>query len=108
MEDLNIERVRAMLHARLGGRGIDVDKVYVNGIHKLEDPLVTYSQTLVWAFLLQLQDREIPYFEGEHLGLFTEAYTFDPDYRFTGLDFDELNRMGADIARIFLGDSVSG
>ena len=54
MEDLNIERVRAMLHARLSGRGIDVDKVYVNGIHKFEDPQVTYSQTLVWAFFLQL------------------------------------------------------
>jgi hypothetical protein len=72
MEDLNIERVRAMLHARLSGRGIDVDKVYVNGIHKFEDPQVTYSQTLVWAFFLQLQDREIPHFEGETLGLFTE------------------------------------
>jgi hypothetical protein len=49
--------------------GIDVDKVYVNSIHKFEDPQVTYSQTLVWAFFLQLQDREIPHFEGETLGL---------------------------------------
>ena len=57
MEDLNIDRVRAMLHARLSGRGIDVDKVYVNGIHKFEDPQVTYYQKLVWAFFLQLQDR---------------------------------------------------
>ncbi|MHA6128573.1 hypothetical protein ACX3YD_20725 [Pseudomonas fluorescens group sp. PF-1] len=108
MEDLNIERVRAMLHARLSGRGIDVDKVHVNGIHKFEDPQVTYSQTLVWAFFLQLQDREIPHFEGETLGLFTEPYTFDPAYRFKGLDFDEVNRMGVDIARVFLGDSVNG
>ncbi|BFT61321.1 hypothetical protein [Pseudomonas moorei] len=108
MEELNIERVRAMLHARLSGRGINVDKVYVNGINKLDEPLVTYSQTLVWAFLLQLQDRETPYFEGEHLGLFTEPYTFDPDFRFKGLDFDELNRMGVDIAQVFLGGSVNG
>lgn len=103
MEELNVERVRAMLHARLSGRGIDVDKVYVNGIHKLEDPQVTYSQTLVWAFFLKLQDREIPFFEGETLGLFTEPYTFDLAYRFKGLDFDEVNSIGADIARVFLG-----
>jgi hypothetical protein len=68
MEDLNIERVRAMLHARLSGRGIDVDKVYVNGIHKFEDLQETYSQTLVWAFFLQLQDREIPTLKGRRWG----------------------------------------
>lgn len=107
MEDLNIERVRAMLHARLSGRGIDVDNVFINGIHTAEDQLVTYSQTLVWAFFLKLQDGEVPYFEGEHLGLFSHAYTFDSMYRFKGLGFDEVNGMGADIAAVFLAESVS-
>ena len=82
MEDLNIERVRAILHAKVGGRGIDVDNVYINGVNTPDDPLVTYSQTLVWAFFLKLQDGEVPYFEGEHLGLFSEAYTFDSQNRF--------------------------
>lgn len=107
MEDLSIERVRAVLHARVSGRGIDVDKVYVNGVQSLEDPLVTYSQTLVWAFYLKLQDGEVPYFEGEHLGLFSQGYTFDSMYRFKGLEFDEVNGMGADIANVFLAESVS-
>lgn len=106
MEDLNIERVRAILHAKVSGRGIDVNKVYVNGVNTLEDPLVTYSQTLVWAFFLKLQDGEVPYFEGEHLGLFSEAYTFDSQYRFKGLEFDEVNGLGADMAQIFLAESV--
>ncbi|MFJ3368769.1 hypothetical protein [Pseudomonas sp. NPDC086251] len=106
MEDLNIERVRAILHAKVGGRGIDVDNVYINGVNTPEDPLVTYSQTLVWAFFLKLQDGEVPYFEGEHLGLFSEAYTFDSQYRFKGLEFDEVNGLGADMAKIFLTESV--
>jgi hypothetical protein len=103
MEDLNVERVRAMLHARVGGRGIDVDKVYINGVLSVENPQVTYSQTLVWAFFLMLQDGEVPYFEGEHLGIFSEAYTFDSKYRFKGLEFNEINGIGADIAKEFLG-----
>ncbi|WP_460147891.1 hypothetical protein [Pseudomonas sp. S2_A02] len=106
MEDLNIERVRAILHAKVSGRGIDVNKVYVNGVNALENPLVTYSQTLVWAFFLKLQEGEVPYFEGEHLGLFSEAYTFDSQYRFKGLEFDEVNGLGADMAQIFLAESV--
>ncbi|KPH00543.1 hypothetical protein AEQ67_07785 [Pseudomonas sp. RIT-PI-q] len=106
MEDLNIERVRAILHAKVGGRGIDVDNVYINGVNTPEDPLVTYSQTLVWAFFLKLQDGEVPYFEGEQLGLFSEAYTFDSQYRFKGLEFDEVNGLGADMAKIFLAESV--
>ena len=106
MEDLNIERVRAILHAKVGGRGIDVDNVYINGVNTPEDPLVTYSQTLVWAFFLKLQDGEVPYFEGEHLGLFSEAYTFDSQYRFKGLEFDEVNGLGADMATIFLAEAV--
>jgi hypothetical protein len=106
MEDLNIERVRAILHAKVGGRGIDVDNVYINGINTPEDQLVTYSQTLVWAFFLKLQDGEVPYFEGEHLGLFSEAYTFDAMYRFKGLEFDEVNGLGADMAELFLTESV--
>ena len=106
MEDLNIERVRAILHAKVSGRGIDVNKVYVNGVNALENPLVTYSQTLVWAFFLKLQEGEVPYFEGEHLGLFSEAYTFDSQYRFKGLEFDEVNGLGADMAQIFLAEAV--
>lgn len=106
MEDLNIERVRAILHAKVSGRGIDVNKVYVNGVNALENPLVTYSQTLVWAFFLKLQEGEVPCFEGEHLGLFSEAYTFDSQYRFKGLEFDEVNGLGADMAQIFLAESV--
>jgi hypothetical protein len=107
MEELNIDRVRAMLHARLSGRGINVDSVYINGIHSAGNPLVTYSQTLVWAMYLILQDREVPYFSGDHLGLFSEGYTFDSMYRFKGLEFDEVNSIGAEIAKVFLGDSVN-
>ncbi|KAA0971414.1 hypothetical protein [Pseudomonas sp. ANT_H12B] len=106
MEDLNIERVRAILHARIGGRGIDVDNVYINAIHTPEDQLVIYSQTLVWAFFLKLQDGEVPYFEGEQLGVFSEAYTFDSQYRFKGLALDEVNGLGADMAKIFLAEAV--
>jgi len=107
MEDLSVERVRAILHAKVSGRGIDVDKVYINGIHTVEEPLVIYSQTLVWAFYLKLQGGEVPNFEGEHLGMFSEAYTFDSMHRFKGLEFDEVNGMGADIAEVFLVESVS-
>ncbi|UWF50294.1 hypothetical protein NYP20_04830 [Pseudomonas sp. N3-W] len=106
MDDLNIDRVRAILHAKFGGRGIDVDKVYINGVHTLEDQLVTYSQTLVWAFLLRLQDGEVPNFEGEQLGIFSHAYTFDPDLRFKGLEFDEINGLGAEMATLFLADPI--
>jgi hypothetical protein len=106
MEELSIERVRALLHAKISGRGINVDEVYINGVYSLENPLVTYSQTLAWAFYLMLQDNEVPYFEGEHLGLFFEAYTFDSMYRFKGLEFDEVNGLGADIAQLFLSESV--
>ncbi|WP_237884777.1 hypothetical protein [Pseudomonas sp. PGPR40] len=106
MEDLNIDRVRAILHAKVSGRGIDVDKVYINGAQPPDNQLVTYSQTLVWALFLRLQDGEVPYFEGEHLGLFSEAYTFDPQYRFKGLEFDEVNGLGESMAKIFLAESV--
>jgi hypothetical protein len=106
MEELNIERVRAILHARLSGRGINVDEVYINGVYTLENPQVTYSQTLVWALYLKLQGAEVPYFEGEHLGLFSKAYTFDSMYRFKGLEFDEINGISADIAELFQVQSV--
>jgi len=107
MEDLSIERVRAMLHARIGGRGIDVDKVYINGVLSLDDMLVSYSETLVSALYLKLQEGEVPYFESEHLGIFSEGYTFDSKYRFKGLDFDEVNGLASSIARVFLGESVA-
>jgi len=107
MEELNVERVRAMLHARIGGRGIDVDKVYINGVFSLGDPLVTYSETLVWALFLKLQEGEVPYFEGEHLGVFSEGFTFDSMYRFKELDFDEINGLASNIAQVFLGESVA-
>ena len=106
MEELNVERVHAMLHARIGGRGIDVDKVYINGVLSLDNPLVTYSETLVWALFLKLQEGEVPYFEGEHLGVFSEGYTFDSMYRFKELDFDEINELASNIAQVFLGESV--
>ena len=106
MEDLNIDRVRAILHAKVSGRGIDVDKVYINGVNTPEDLLVTYSQTLVWAFFLKLQDGEVPYFDGEDLGLFSQAYTFDSMYRFKGLEFDEVNALGEYMAQVFLAESV--
>ncbi|KAB0484699.1 hypothetical protein SAMN04490202_1697 [Pseudomonas reinekei] len=106
MEELSIERVRAMLHAKLSGRGINVDEVYINGVHSLENLQVTYSQTLVWALYLELQDAQVPYFEGEHLGLFSKSYTFDSAYRFKGLEFDEVNDLAANIAKLFLSESV--
>ena len=107
MEELNIERVRAMLHARIGGRGIDADKLYINGVLSLDNPLVTYSETLVWALFLKLQEGEIPCFEGENFGVFSEGYTFDPMYRFKALDFDEINGLASSIAQVFLGESVA-
>jgi hypothetical protein len=102
MEQLTKELVRAKLHARLGGRGIDVDKVYVNAIASANDSTVTYSQSLVSAFFLKLQDGEVPKFASENLGIFSEPYTFDQKYRFDGVKLDELNEMGAAIARDLL------
>lgn len=72
MEDLNIERVRDMLHARLGDRGIDVDQVYINGVYSLQDPQVIYSQTLVWALFLKFQEGKVPQFKSNHMGIFSE------------------------------------
>lgn len=101
MEDLNIGRVRAMLHARLSDRGIDADQVYITGVYSLEDPQVIYSQTLVWAFFLKFQEGYVPQFKSNHIGIFSEAYTFDEMYRFKALDFDELNGLAADIGKVF-------
>ncbi|KRA85826.1 MULTISPECIES: hypothetical protein [Pseudomonas] len=102
MGQLTRELVRAKLHARLGGRGIDVDKVYINAIASANDSTVIYSQSLVWAFFLKLQDSEVPRFSSENLGIFSEPYTFDRKYRFDGVKLDELNEMGAAIARDLL------
>lgn len=102
MENLNIERVRAILHARISGRGIDVDKVYISGVNNLEEKLVIYSESLVMACFLMLQEGRTPQFGGEHMGIFSERYTFDDNYRFKGLEFDEMNGLGADMAKIFL------
>ena len=102
MEQLTKELVRAKLHARLSGRGIDVDKVYINAVASADDSTVTYSQSLVSAFFLKLQDGEVPKFASENLGVFSEPYTFDQKYRFDGVKLDELNEMGAAIARDLL------
>ena len=102
MEQLTKELVRAKLHARLGGRGIDVDKVYINAVASANDSTVIYSQSLVSAFFLKLQDGEVPKFVSENLGIFSESYTFDQKYRFDGVKLDELNEMGAAIARDLL------
>ncbi len=102
MEQLTKELVRAKLHARLSGRGIDVDKVYINAIASANDSTVIYSQSLVSAFFLKLQDGEVPKFASENLGVFSEPYTFDQKYRFDGVKLDELNEMGAAIARDLL------
>ena len=102
MEQLTKELVRAKLHARLSGRGIDVDKVYINTVASADDSTVIYSQSLVSAFFLKLQDGEVPKFVSENLGVFSEPYTFDQKYRFDGVKLDELNEMGAAIARDLL------
>ena len=102
MEQLTKELVRAKLHARLSGRGIDVDKVYINAVASADDLTVIYSQSLVSAFFLKLQDGEVPKFASENLGIFSEPYTFDQKYRFDGVKLDELNEMGAAIARDLL------
>lgn len=102
MGQLTRELVRAKLHARLGSRGIDVDRVYINAIASANDSTVIYSQSLVWAFFLKLQDGEVPRFSSENLGIFSEPYTFDRKYRFDGVKLDELNEMGAAIARDLL------
>jgi hypothetical protein len=102
MEQLTKELVRAKLHARISRRGIDVDKVYINAVASASDSTVIYSESLVSAFFLQLQDGEVPKFYSENLGIFSEPYTFDQEYRFDGVKLDELNEMGAAIARDFL------
>ncbi|WP_223532671.1 hypothetical protein [Pseudomonas sp. GL-RE-20] len=102
MEQLTKELVRAKLHARLSRRGIDVDKVYINAVASANDSTVIYSQSLVSAFFLKLQDGEVPKFASENLGVFSEPYTFDQKYRFDGVKLDELNEMGAAIARDLL------
>ena len=102
MELLTIELIRAKLHARLASRGIDVDKVYINAVVSADNPTVIYSHSLVSAFFLKLQDGEVPKFFSENLGIFSEPYTFDSQYRFEGVRLDELNEMGAAIARDFL------
>ncbi|VVQ18386.1 hypothetical protein PS934_04639 [Pseudomonas fluorescens] len=102
MEQLTKELVRAKLHARLSGRGIDVDKVYINAVASADESTVIYSQSLVSAFFLKLQDGEVPKFASENLGVFSEPYTFDQKYRFDGVKLDELNEMGAAIARDLL------
>lgn len=106
MEDLNIERVRDMLHARLGDRGIDVDQVYINGVYSLQDPQVIYSQTLVWALFLKFQEGKVPQFKSNHMGIFSEAYTFEEMYRFKALDFDELNSLAIEIGKVFSNEWV--
>lgn len=107
MESLNIDRVRAILHARVSCRGIDVDKVYITGVNTIEQKLVIYSESLVWACFLVLQEGRAPEFGGEHMGIFSERYTFDDNYRFNGLDFDEVNGLGADLAKIFLPETAA-
>lgn len=102
MEQLTLELVRAKLHARISRRGIDVDKVFINAVASAADSTVIYSQSLVWAFFLDLQDGTVPTFASENLGIFSEPYTFDPQYRFDGVKLDELNEMGVAIARYFL------
>ncbi|WP_322615841.1 hypothetical protein [Pseudomonas sp. BIC9C] len=102
MEQLTMELMRAKLHARLGGRGIDVEKVYINAVASADDPTVIYSESLVSAFFLKLQGGEVPTFSSENLGIFSQPYTFDSQYRFEGVRLDELNEMGAAIARDFL------
>ena len=104
MESLNIDRVRAILHARLSGRGIDVDKVYITGVNTPQEKLVIYSESLVWACFLMLQEGRVPKFGGEHMGVFSERHTFDDKYRFKGLEFDEINGLGADMAKVFLAE----
>ena len=102
MEQLTKELVRAKLHARLSGRGIDVERVYINMVASANDLRVVYSESLVSAFFLKLQDGEVPKFASKNLGIFSEPYTFDQEYRFDGVKLDELNEMGAAIARDLL------
>jgi hypothetical protein len=102
MEDLNVDRVRAILHAKISGRGIDVDKVYINGVNNLQDRLVIYSETLVMAFLISLQNRTVPNFGGAQTGVFSQSHTFDDLYRFKGLSIEEINQLGEYIAKTFL------
>lgn len=102
MEDLNVDRVRAILHAKISGRGINVDEVYINGVNNLQDRLVIHSETLVMAFLISLQDRTVPNFGGEHTGVFSQPHTFDDAYRFQGLAIEEINQLGEYVGTVFL------
>lgn len=102
METLTEDRVRAILHAKLSGRGINVDQVYINGVNNLQERLVIHSASLVTAFLMSLQDRTVPNFGGAHTGIFSQAYTFDDAYRFQGVSIEELNDLGRYTGTVFL------
>ena len=99
-QTLDLELIRAKLHARLGGRGIDVEKVFVTTIvvHDQGKEVVSSSDSLPMFFLQHLREGRAP-IVGAGVNLYVQQYSLDENHRFHAVTVDELNSMAVSIAR---------
>lgn len=88
------------------GLGLKADQIYLTARVKVQhtgEQVIGYSQTVAWAIMERVQENEPPQYDAEHVGIFSQQWTFDPAYRVdeSMLNLDQLNVIGREIVESF-------
>ncbi|WP_095107881.1 hypothetical protein [Pseudomonas sp. Irchel 3E20] len=102
---LTLDAVRDALKEQLAGTVDNVDGVYITGsvINDQGIAVASYSESLPWAFLKAMQDNEVPQFGGDHMNIYSVAYSLDTAHLYSGVSFAQINAAGQAVAPLFLG-----
>lgn len=93
-----LEEVSAKLNSIFQDMGytINPDDTYLNSIviNDQGEQVVGYSESLSWAIMEKVQADELPAFNEQYAGVFSERWTFESAYQIVGLDVQQVNLFG--------------
>ena len=98
MKNYLLEEVSERLGMVLKDMGytINVDETYLTSIviNDKGEHVIDYSESMSWAIMEKVQADELPKFNDDFAGVFSERWTFDPVYRIAELDMIDINNAG--------------
>lgn len=87
------KRVRAFLNEQLKPSGMLCDDVYVNTVHAVVDPKLTFTQSLVDIGTDSLERGVAPTYNQSLSGVYAKPWTFEDTYRIHTLSLYDVEKM---------------
>ena len=101
IKPVSLEDVHSALKHRVPS--VNIDEVYVTGfVNEQGERKVLQSQTIAEDIHAHLRDNEVPYYYGEHIGIYTVAYSAQEDHVHPDLTARDINDLVIDIIPGFL------